>query len=62
VVVTIFIANWFGIISFMKNWFTPLFGNNSHDGISDISNQELLIFSSLGFLLIGLTLISSYIL
>lgn len=58
---TLLICNWFGIVSFMKNWFIPLFGSPSVSVSADISNRELLIYSTLCFLLLILSALSFYI-
>lgn len=61
VIIVLFICNWFGTISFMKNWMVPLFGSTKNQSCNDISISELLIFGSLCGLLVILSLSSIYI-
>lgn len=56
----LFICNWFGIISFMKNWFVPLFGSPKVQS-SDISYRELLVYSTLCILLVILSFLGFYL-
>lgn len=58
---TLLICNWFGIISFMKNWFIPLFGSGVVVQTSDSSPRESIIYITLCALLFILTFISIYI-
>lgn len=55
------ICNWFGIISFMKNWFVSLFGSSTFKQQLDISTRELCVYAILCILLIILSLLSFYI-
>lgn len=60
-IITIFICNWFGLISFMKNWFTPLFGSSSTTIMYDLSIRELIVYSSLCILLVIISFSSYFI-
>jgi formate hydrogenlyase subunit 3/multisubunit Na+/H+ antiporter MnhD subunit len=50
-IVSLFICNWFGIISFMKNWFVTLFGSIAARNVSDISYFEIINYITLCALL-----------
>ena len=58
----LFICNWFGLISFMKNWFIPLFGSNNLNKISDLSIREYFVYCTLCILLFLISYISYIIL
>jgi formate hydrogenlyase subunit 3/multisubunit Na+/H+ antiporter MnhD subunit len=60
-VITLFVCNWFGIISFMKNWFTALFGSPSMVSVPDLSVRELLVYSALCLPLVILSFLSVYL-
>lgn len=60
--ITLFMCNWFGLISFMKNWFIPLFGSSTTNCVYDLSYKEILVYSSLCALLFLLSYISYFIL
>lgn len=59
-VLIVFVCNWFGLVSFMKNWFTPLFGTNS-SVLTDLTARELWVQWLILLLLFLLTFISTYL-
>lgn len=60
-ILTLFICNWFGLVSFMKNWFIPLFGSPSIQISYDLSLREILVYSFLCSLLVLISYISYFI-
>lgn len=60
-IIMVFICNWFGLISFMKNWFIPLFGSSSVQSSYDLSVREVIVYSTLCILLVIISYISYFI-